>query len=452
MKTPNKISTYILLAGLLFVSSCELQNIPDANNPSVSSVTSNATVGQLQNLITGLESRSKEYVGTASNAFGTFGRDVWYFNGADPRNVQYWTGQAEAVPSSTFYGVDAAYTGPYAAIKQANVLISAVNNTSTITEAEKNAIIGFAKTIQGYQYLVPANSLYQNGIRIDVSDPLNPGPFVSYTEALKAIKAVLDEGKTALSTAGTTFSFILTKGYSDFNTPAGLIKVNRALAARVAIYQKDWQGALDALSQSFFDLNGDLNAGPAHVYGDSPDTYNPLFNVLNASFNSGPAVHPSLIADALPGDSRVTSKFFHRSSPLVSTAGKVALSSEYQDKRWASQTSPIKYIRNEELVLIYAEASAQLTHTADAVKAINVIRTSANLAPYAGATDLNSLITEILFQRRYSLWSEPASHRWVDLRRYNRLNEIPVALDAGVVFTQLAKPISEVNWDTFVRK
>lgn len=452
MKIKKITPIYTLITGLLFVTSCELQDIPDANNPSVSSVTSNATVGQLQNLITGLESRSKEYVGTASNAFGTFGRDIWYFNGADARNVQYWTGQAEAVPSSTFYGVDAAYTGPYSAIKQANVLISAVNNTSSVTETQKNAIIGFAKTIQGYQYLVPANSLYQNGIRIDVSDPLNPGPFVSYTEALTAIKKILDEGYTALSNTESTLPFTLTKGYTDFNTPAGLGKVNRALAARVAIYQKDWQGALDALSKSFFNLNGDLNIGPAHVYGNPPETYNPLYFVLDASYNSGAVVHPSLIADALPGDSRVKTKFFHRTTPLVSTAGKVALSSEYQDKRWAEATSPIKYIRNEELVLIYAEASAQLNKTADAVTAINIIRSSANLAPYTGATDLGSLITEILFQRRYSLWFEPAAHRWVDLRRYGRLNEIPLALDKGVVFTQLAIPISEVNWDKFKNK
>jgi len=291
--------------------------------------------------------------------------------------------------------------------------------------------------------------LYQNGIRIDVSDPLNPGPFVSYTDALKAIKGILNQGDSLLSNAGTSLPFTLTSGYDGFNTPAGLKKVNRALAARVAIYQKDWQGALDALALSFFDLAGDINLGPAHVYGSAPDTYNPLYYVQDAIYSSGAVVHPSLITDALPGDSRVTSKFFHRTTPLVSTAGKVALSSEYQDKRWASQTSPIKYIRNEELILIYAEASAQLTHTADAVKAISIIRASANLAPYTGATDLNSLITEILFQRRYSLWFEPGAHRWVDLRRYNRLSEIPVALDDGVVFTQLAKPASEVNWDTY---
>jgi len=50
------------------------------------------------------------------------------------------------------------------------------------------------------------------------------------------------------------------------------------------------------------------------------------------------------------------------------------------------------------------------------------------------------------------LWFEPGAHRWVDLRRYNLLNEIPVTSDAGAVFTQLAKPISEVNWDNYKGK
>jgi len=54
-----------------------------------------------------------------------------------------------------------------------------------------------------------------------------------------------------------------------------------------------------------------------------------------------------------------------------------------------------------------------------------------------------------LFQRRYSLWFEPGAHRWVDLRRYNRLSEIPVAQDSGAVFTQLAIPDNELNWDKF---
>jgi len=445
----QSIITYITFAVVLLATSCKLDNIPDPNNPSIASVTNNANAAQLQNLVSGLESRSKDYVATAQNAFGTFGRDVWYFNSNDSRNIQFWLGLGGRKPDADFYGVANIYLSPYQAIKQASVLISAVNNTSVITAEQKLAYSGFAKTIQGYQYLIPANSQYKNGIRIDVSNESKPGPFVTYEEALKAIQAVLKDGYTDLTKAGTTLPFKLTSGYAPFSSPAGLAKVNRALAARTAIYQKDWQGALDALSLSFFSITGDLDLGPAHVYGAPPEAFNPFFYVLNSNVSNLPVVHPSFVKDALPGDSRITKKIFVRNTPLINTVGTIPLSSLYQDKRWATNTSAVPFIRNEELVLIYAEASAQLGHFDDAVTAINRIRTAANLTVYTGEKNLNALITEILFQRRYSLWFEPAGHRWFDLRRYDRLSEIDVTLDAGAVFTQLERPSSEVNWDKF---
>lgn len=446
----NKI-LYIILAATSILTSCKLNDQFDPNNPSVSSVTQNATTGQLQNLVTGLEVRSKAYIGTAANAYGVFGREIWYFNRTDARYNQFWLGQGGRVPNSTFFGIDAAFTSAYITIKQANLLISAVANTSSVTDAQKHAYRGFAKTIQGYQFIIPANSQYENGIRVDVADEQHPGPFVKYQPALTAIRGVLEDGYLELKQAGTTLPFTLSSGYNGLNTPDGLIKVNRALVARVAIYQKDWQGALDALTQSFFDINGSLSAGPAHTFSAPPDTYNPLFYVLNASPATITVVHPSLLENALPGDLRVSSKFFKRTAVLTNTQGDVPLSSQYQDNRWATNTAPITYIKNEELVLIYAEASAQLQQFDNAVKAINRIRSAAGLSNYSGELSTAALITEILFQRRYSLWYEPAGHRWVDLRRYDRLAEIPVAADKGTAFTQMVTPINELNWDLYAK-
>lgn len=440
---------YILFAAVSILLSCKLDDQLDPNNPSVSSVTQNATTGQLQNLVTGLEARSKAYIGTAANAYGVFGREIWYFNRTDARYNQFWLGQGGRQPNSTFFGVDGAFTSAYSTIKQANLLINAVANTNAVSATQKHGYLGFAKTIQGYQFIIPANSQYDNGIRIDVADELHPGPFVKYQPALTAIRALLDDGYSELKQAGSALPFTLSSGYNGFNTPEGLIKVNRALVARVAIYQKDWQGALDALSLSFFDLNGNLSTGPAHTFAGPPDTYNPLFYVLNASPATITVVHPSLISDALPGDLRVSNKFFKRTAVLTNTQGDVPLSSQYQDNRWGTNAAPITYIKNEELILIYAEASAQLQQFDNAIKAVNRIRSTAGLLNYTGERTTEALITEILFQRRYSLWYEPAGHRWVDLRRYGRLSEIPVAADKGAAFTQMATPINELNWDLF---
>ena len=83
------VALYALSASLLpGFTSCELEEIADPNNPSVSLVTQNPSKGQLQTLVTGLESTSRSYLQTAANAQGTFGRDIWYFNSNDGRNIK----------------------------------------------------------------------------------------------------------------------------------------------------------------------------------------------------------------------------------------------------------------------------------------------------------------------------------------------------------------------------
>lgn len=451
MKTNNLAIYALLLAGTAALGSCTLDDVEDPNNPSITSVTNNATRGQLQTLVTGLEDLSKSYVSTTANAEGTFGREVWYFNYNDSRNVQQWTGMTVTVPDENFYGVGGIYSTPYRAVKQANVLISAAQNTNAVTTEERLAYSGFAKTIQGYQLLVPANAQYENGIRIDVADENHPGPFVSYQEALKGIQQILQSGYDDLTKAGgIQLPFKLTNGYSGFNSPAGLAKVNRALAARVAIYQADGAAALNYLKDSFFDLNGDLDLGPAHVYGAPPESYNPFYYVLGADIRTLPVPHPQFVEEAIPGDKRIKQKIYVRDKEIVNTVGKVPLASRYQDKRWESNTSPIKYIRNEELILIYAEANILTNNLDEAVRAINVIRQAAEIGNYDGEKTVAALTDELLFQRRYSLWFEPAGHRWVDMRRYNRLDQISTELDQGTIFKQLARPENENNWDKYV--
>ena len=116
---------------------------------------------------------------------------------------------------------------------------------------------------------------------------------------------------------------------------------------------------------------------------------------------------------------------------------------------FAINTSSASIIRNEELVLMYAEANAQLGNIANAKTAPDVIRTTFGLPVYAGALTTPVLIDEVLKQRRYSLFFE--GHRWFDMRRYNRLAQIqPQGAISGntfVVFEVMLKPDAEVQWD-----
>lgn len=427
----------------------EVDEVIDPNNPSVAGVLQDASRGELQNMVTGLEARHRGYVGNATQLYGSFGRELWAFFESDPRFTIDWLGQQGITPYPNFFASGGVYNTPYQAIKQANLLIGAATNTESITEAEANAILGFAKTIKAFQYLIPLNGQYQNGIRIDVDDPLNPGPFLSYEAALTEILNLLDEAYADLNNASSTLPFTLTDGFGEygFDSVAGLQQVNRAIKARASVYAEDWTGALDALDDSFMDLTAgeeSLNTGVYHVYGNPPDSFNPLFDPLDANTNQIVVVHPSMIDDAEANDQRVANKFFLRTTPV--TNANVPEPGEYQDARWASNTSPIPYLRNEELILIYAEALAQRnqgTDIADAEAAVNLIRDTWGLPPVVLA-NTQEVIDQVLFERRYSLWAE-GGHRWIDARRYDRLNEIDARY--GTVFTQLERPTSETNWE-----
>lgn len=454
-KLSYKISILILTIGFLALTSCEVNEVFDPNNPSLASVTTNANKSQLQVLVTGLEARHRGYLTNVVQMFGSFGREVWPYFGSDPRFVNDWLGIGRTETYPDFFGSGGSYLTPYQAVKQANTLITAAENSSFVSEQEANAYSGFAKTIKGFQLIWPLMQQWDNGIRIDVEDPLNPGPVVARAAALDAIRQIIEEGANDLKAAGSTFPFTLTTGFTGFNTPADMLKVNRAIAARLAIYDEDWQGALTALNESFLNLNAtsvaDLNVGPKHPYGVAPDANNPLFYPFDQSTSTILIVHPDLISDALPGDQRVTTKFAKRSilvqnNSLKDAAGNLLLG-EYQDKRWASNTASFTFIRNEELILIYAEAQARVNNATEAVKAINIIRNIWGVGNYTGATTLDALIDEILFQRRYSLWAE-GGHRWIDLRRTGKLNATYVDLrDRGNIYTQVARPLAEINWD-----
>jgi len=463
MNFSNNKLRYLLLSAFVVVFSfgCEivdLDEITDPNNPSAGSVLNNASRGQIQNLVTGLEIRNR---GTNDDRndrtvlLGVFGREMYYFNTSDPNFTTAWLqiGATNAEDDHNFFVDGSLYESPYFAVRQANLLILVAQNTNSLNDQEKNAVTGFAKTIKGLQLLTPLNSQYQNGIRIDVpyDEPLNPGDVLPYNQALAEIRAILDDGASDLANAGSEFPFVLTGGFENANTPATMRQFNRAIAARAAVYAEDWQGVLDALNESFMDLNANdasaMNFGVYDTFDGGNDLTNPFFFQPDASENDLHVVHPSMLADSLTGDLRVDDKFQQRSSP-ASIPDLPGVEAEYQSSIIKSPTDNFPILRNEELILLYAEAQAQMGNPTEAVSAINTIRNTWNVGDYTGPTDLESLIDEILFQRRYSLWGE--GHRWIDARRYDRLDEIPTDLDGGRVPMQIAQPQGEIDWENFI--
>ena len=94
---------------------------------------------------------------------------------------------------------------------------SIIDKDNTLTEAEKSGYLGFAKTMQAYELHLALNLQYQNGIRVDVSDPNNLGAFVSYDEALSYIANLLDDANSDLDKGDfAVFSKIYFFSSTDF--------------------------------------------------------------------------------------------------------------------------------------------------------------------------------------------------------------------------------------------
>jgi len=340
--------------------------------------------------------------------------------------------------NNTFY-----ITNPFASnlqdARNAYTLIAAAPNCKTISDAEKNGYIGFARTIVAYDLLMNLNLTYNNGIRTDIADPNKLGPIVSKDQALTDIAALLDQANTELT--GSSVIFPLSSGFDGFSDAEGLAKFNRALAARVAVYRAQWDDALSFLGQSFYSQSGDLKQGIYMPFSTSSnDITNTVFIAQNANGEQRVA-HPSFTTDIAPGDDRI-----NKVSLRTSAATQSGLSSNYDLWLYQSNTAPVPIIRNEELILIFAEAKIQkggAQDLTDARDALNVIRTKHGLGNYGGAVTQPALLDEMLNQRRFSLFFE--GHRWVDMRRYNRLNTLPIDRPGDDVWSEFPIPLAENN-------
>ena len=435
---------YILFVAVLVLGaqSCEVDTVNNPNAPTAESLLEGASLADIRLLAHGLESVIRNDMHFYYNTTSIVGREYYDLNGTDPRYTGELPGAEGAQLDNNGFLTTRFFASAYRGVRNANNLIVATENSqASLTDAEKNAIYGYAKTIKAYELLLELNRQYQNGIRIDVVDPDNLGPFLSYEESLAALASLLDEADSNLANGGDAFPFDLSTGFSGFDTPATMQMFNRAVKARVALYQNDMMGAENALSESFMDIAGDMNLGVYHTFGQGGnDQRNPIFFVPNTDLHT---VHPTWLDDAEAGDTRIDQK----STPLdpdevdlpVTLDG---LSGTVQVSIYKSDTDPVPFIRNEELILIYAEANAGSDAT-EAVNAINAVRTAAGLPAYGGATDQASLINEILNQRRYGLFGE--GHRWVDLRRFDRLDEIPLDRPGDIVHVQFPRPVLEVN-------
>lgn len=438
----NFCSGLILLAAALSFGACKLEDLEDPNNPNLEPIEANATIGEIQNVADGIQAGMRINMPIYVDDVSVIGREFWRFSGSDPRYYQDLLGAGEAtLDPGSFYTTNA-YGSRYRVVRNTIILDNAVANTTdpAMTPTLRAASNGFSKTIRAHELLLALTLQWDNGIRVDLADPDRLGPFLSDAQAsLDAIAALLDEANADLAAGAPAFPFQLRSGFSGFDSTATFAKFNRALAARVDAYRGDWAGVLDALNGSFLDLNGDLNAGVFRVYSISGgDQTNDVYQSPTAK-GEVRIVHPSFIADIEANDDRIDKVLLR--SAVVTQPGS-GLSGQYAFNLYKSNTDPMAIIRNEELILLFAEANIQMggAGLVAGKTTLDALRASHGLLPSAALTQ-PELIDEMLEQRRFSLYGE--GHRWVDMRRYGRLDQLPLDRPDDNVWDRFPRPAND---------
>jgi hypothetical protein len=432
------IYKYALLAIFgLSIASCSLDPINNPNGPTVESYAEGANSGQLQLLTTGLEASLRNDMEFYYQTVSIVGRDYYDLNETDPRYTGelLGAGVGEGVLDDNGFLTTRSFGARYRSARNAQSLIDAVANSEAGLDAAGVAgYNSFAKTCMAYNLLLVINRQYQNGIILDIVDPDDLGDYVSYDEGLAGISGMLDEAISEAGAAGSEFVFTLSSGFEGFDTPANFVKFVQGLKARVEMYRGNKDAVKTALNASFLDMAGAMNAGVYHLFsGAGNDRLNPLFYALEQNKYMA---HPTFVIDGEDGDTRLSKV------ATIDTVKADGLSSIDQVQLYSTNTTPVGMIRNEELILLMAEANIG-SNAPGAVGALNIIRNANGLGDYSGGEDVASLETELLKQRRYSLFGE--GHRWVDMRRYDKLGALPLDRVGDQIFVQFPRPELEPN-------
>jgi hypothetical protein len=443
MKIHKLVPAAVIAA--LMLGACTTFDVPDLNNPGLDELLTNPTRTGVLTAATGLLIGQRGNSGSQNgyiSLVGVFGRESYNFDPADPRFVT-------ELLIGPLNGASPAFGGnlwgaPYANIRNANILLGATALVTGISAPEKEGIRGFAKTIKALDllYIIGTRDSIGAPIDVDILPTGAPAPFATRAQVYGYITALLDSAATHLGAAGTTFPFAMSLGYAGYDTPAQFLKVNRGLRARVAVYTDDFTNALVYLGQSFLNTAGPLTDGVYHSFGSgSGDALNALYDPQARAI----LAHPSLSTDAqlrVSGakDLRFTSKVT-TVTPAKTAQGH---SSGFMFTIYNSSTASIPIIRNEELILLRAEANIGLNNLVLAQGDIDLIRTtSGGLPVYSGAVTQAALRAELLYNKRYSLMFE--GHRWLDLRHYNLLNTMPLDLATDKRFNRMPVPVGECD-------
>ena len=437
----KKYTIAALTMAVVAAGACkDTTNVLPLDAPIIESVTSKPLVrSSLQFLATGALAQDRAgVVGTPTYLIlaAVMGRDAIRVDTSEPRYV----GETLATnPDPGSFAGGGGFAGFYTAIRAEQAILAALPGAAEgeFSDAEVAATKGFFRTIKGLDYMRLIELRDTVGIPIQAEDNETVSEVSCKGTVLNYIAALLDSANADLggASATTVLPFVLPTGFTAFGRNYSVVsniqKFNRAVKGKVdvlrAINRKNPQTAraTDAIAELTFALGAGPGAVPASqfsvgpyykfVIGGSEATPN---NVSDTRLGLNTMVKDSVLST----DSRA-SKIVNRSSTLSGQGllNPTAITCAFCTANTANQERPLGILRDEELVLLRAQAYIEVGDLASATADLNSVHTAYGNPAYAVFNSKAAAITALLYDKRYSLLME-GPQRWVDLREYGRLN------------------------------
>jgi hypothetical protein len=462
---------FAIAAGLLVLAACNF-DLLNTNQPTLGDLLSHPTRDKLTAAATGLMSSARTGMESFIWRMGSLGREGINLSGNNqPDYAEPFFGPVQG--GGSFGGTQ--WLDRYQSIRTANIYLQALANNASLSgpdllsAAERAASRGLANTYKALAFLYVIETRAQLGAPVDVDRTVEqgPAPWVTEDSVYGYILGLLNSARTDLTAAGSTaFPFPIPPGLGAFATPASFLKFNRALAAKANVLRATalngcagtpatcYAAALAALGQTFLStLPADFPTGAMLDFSTSGgDQTNGLSEPLDGS------TYFSLRSNIADADTQANGSKDQRvrdkvdSATVVQTLGGISIPGELKFKVYftngtADAGHPLPIIKDEELLLLRAEASWFTGAKAQAIADIDSVRQhSGKLLPTTVtiASSNAAFITALLYERRYSLLWEQGT-RWIDARRFGLLATIPPAVTGGNVPAAMPVPSTECD-------
>lgn len=457
---------FALLTGVMVTVSCKDSTaVNPTDAPTAGALAGELRRASLQTLATALLASDRQtFVGTGSAypiLANIYARDIYRLDPSEPR---YLNETIVSAPDRGSFAGGGGWAGQYVTIRQANTMLQALANPApgVFSAAELSAIRGFAQTFKAIAYYRIVEMRDTIGVALQKDDPadVDPAAIICKKNMNNYVAALLDSANTNLVAAGA-----ITFPWAAFPTGMSAFGRNYRSVPNFVLFNRGWKGKVDfyrgldhqapqpalfttAIAELTQALGG---AAPGAVSGSTFQT-GMYYVFVPAGTEAAPnpysdtriGINPALDS-VRAGDTRA-SKIVPRATAVTIQGITLTKTLVKAVPSAANQSSPLPVLRDEELVLLRAQAEFEAGQFANGYLDLNSVHTFYGNAAYVPSVLIDQARSDLLYDKRYSLLGEGVQ-RLVDLRAYSRLNATNYPKQTATDAYNTAFPIPKAEFD-----